>query len=1329
MKRIQRERDRGRSAVGSVVAAPRARLAVVLLGAVLGTAPGTAPALAQTDNRVYFQCPCSVQGDGTTMTVTFGARSYRDSDSGDISVRVYTEDDQWIGTVNTEQSLEAGATLETASYEGRMHRRPGEQLRLELRGGGHPDTVVMEGTVDLSEAFEVEAYDFLTDTDGDGVADANERLEGTDPEDPASTPGESVVDLAVYYTEGFADKYDGDPRARIRHFASHANMVLRDSGVAMEYRLVGMVQIPDPSTETRDIIHLENVRHGADLSLIIEVTNSQEYGNCGYASVSTSAFAHGRVRRGFTYATMRDDGNCNAVVISHELGHVLGLGHSHAQDEFGFSYRWARGHDVERDFYTLMSYGSSGAMGLERYSNPDASCRGRSGTGRPCGVDGDDKEGADSRAGLEAVRFQAARSREGFPDRDGDGVVDPGDGFPDDPDEWRWDSDGDGELDVFDDDDDGDGVADADDPFPLDGGEWADADGDGAGDNADPDDDNDAVADTVDLLPHHVTRAERMVLLVPPAADERREGFVRVANLSPEAGEVRIGAGDADGRRGELTLAIGAGETRHFNSTDLEEGNPDKGLSGGVGAGRGDWRLELSSQLDIEVAAYIRTTDGFLTAMHDTAPAVGDRHRVPFFNPGSNAAQVSLLRIFNPTAGVAAVAITGVDDDGRSPGGVTATVAPGAVRTFTSKRLEAGGDGFEGSLGDGRGKWRLTVESDRRVAVMNLLESPTGHLTNLSTASPHRFDEVQTVPLFPAADPSGPQGFARVFNRSAEAGEVRITAFDDAGAEHGPVTLALDAGETAHFNSADLERGNTAKGLSGGVGAGAGDWRLEFAAELDVEVLAYLRTPDGFVTAMHDAAPAVDGRHWVSVFNPGGNAEQVSRLRLVNRGTEPAEVHIRGVDDAGASPGDGASAGDAVRTTVPAGAARTFTAAQLEAGADGLDGALGDGRGKWRLIVESGQPLVVMSLLKSPTGHLTNLSTPGPGTASRTFRDELAGGGEGPEMVAIPRGGFRMGCAPDEDATCPESQRPPRDVVIAHRLALSTHEVTFAEWDACAVDGACTNVRDYWGRGERPVYGVTQFNAEEYATWLSDQTGKDYRLPSEAEWEHAARAGSTTVYHWGDEIGTDLAQCDGCTLLYDAKPGAGRVVHAQRLGPVRHARQSGGVGRRLPERELPGRTHRRLGVDERRLLRRDRARRPLARRPGQAGRRQPEPRSAPKGRRRRFPHRPHAFPGGRRGGRGRPRRHGLGGDRRRLALDHGGRTRLRRQGLFQLRAGRGGEALGGGGGEHEHIRHAARRRRVDPGRDRPRRHRGQLRPRILGGGGHVLRGGPRIATQ
>ena len=229
------------------------------------------------------------------------------------------------------------------------------------------------------------------------------------------------------------------------------------------------------------------------------------------------------------------------------------------------------------------------------------------------------------------------------------------------------------------------------------------------------------------------------------------------------------------------------------------------------------------------------------------------------------------------------------------------------------------------------------------------------------------------IPLFPAAARwarGGYQGFARIINRSETGGEVRIEAFDDAGMQHGPVTLRIEAGETVPFNSADLEGGNAGKGLSGGVGApGRGDWRLRLSSGLDIEVLAYIRTADGFLTAMHDVVSGGEAGHWVGIFNPGRNENQVSRLRLVNPGAQAARVRIGGIDDAGEA-SDGA-----VVVSVAAGASRTVSAKELEAGGRGLEGALGAGRGKWRLVVSASEPIEVMSLLASPTGHLTNLST------------------------------------------------------------------------------------------------------------------------------------------------------------------------------------------------------------------------------------------------------------------------------------------------------------------------------------------------------------------
>ena len=459
----------------------------------------------------------------------------------------------------------------------------------------------------------------------------------------------------------------------------------------------------------------------------------------------------------------------------------------------------------------------------------------------------------------------------------------------------------------------------------------------------------------------------------PAAADPSgRQGFVRVVNRSAVAGDVLIDAVDDAGKRfGPVRLAIGAGEAAHFNSRDLEAGNAAKGLSGGVGAPMaGHWRLALSSTLDIEVLSYLRTPDGFLTSVHDMLPRGAEGLRAAVFNPGSNSAQRSSLRLMNPGGGDEPVTVRGVDDRGHRRVALgLAAVPAGAARTVAAAALEAPS---LGGLGDGAGKWRLTVDVLWPVEAASLLTSPRGHLTNLSTAPAADADGVWRMPLFPATDSdSRREGFVRVVNHSRQAGEAQVVAVDDGGARVGPVTLALKAGQTVHFNSGDFERGNAAKGLRDGVGSPTrGDWRLELTSELDIAVMSYIRTTDGFLTSMHDLAPPGVGAQTarVPIFNPGSNRQQVSLLRVMNDGDTAATVTVTGVDDAG-------TPSDDVRLTVPAGEARTWEAADLEAGGAALEGALGDGVGKWRLAVASDVPVAVMSLLQSPGGYLTNLST------------------------------------------------------------------------------------------------------------------------------------------------------------------------------------------------------------------------------------------------------------------------------------------------------------------------------------------------------------------
>jgi formylglycine-generating enzyme required for sulfatase activity len=142
-----------------------------------------------------------------------------------------------------------------------------------------------------------------------------------------------------------------------------------------------------------------------------------------------------------------------------------------------------------------------------------------------------------------------------------------------------------------------------------------------------------------------------------------------------------------------------------------------------------------------------------------------------------------------------------------------------------------------------------------------------------------------------------------------------------------------------------------------------------------------------------------------------------------------------------------------------------------------------------------------------------------------------------PSLVEIPAGFFQMGSDKYDDS------KPVHRVTFAQPFSLAATEITFREWDACVADGGC----DYrppdqdWGRDTRPVINVSWQDAQVYTRWLSRRMGKVCRLPSEAEWEYAARAGTETEYalpapDGSDDIkGKNLANCADCGSEWDGK--------------------------------------------------------------------------------------------------------------------------------------------------------------------------------------------------
>jgi len=137
------------------------------------------------------------------------------------------------------------------------------------------------------------------------------------------------------------------------------------------------------------------------------------------------------------------------------------------------------------------------------------------------------------------------------------------------------------------------------------------------------------------------------------------------------------------------------------------------------------------------------------------------------------------------------------------------------------------------------------------------------------------------------------------------------------------------------------------------------------------------------------------------------------------------------------------------------------------------------------------------------------------------FRDCLAC----PEMSVIPSGTFLMGSTRGKKRELPVTK-----ITIRNPLAVSRYEITFDEWDACYTARGCSKRPSDrgWGRGKRPVINVLLTDIAEYLSWLTKKTGHVYRLPSESEWEYAARAGSQTEFSWGNQMQIGAANCRNC---------------------------------------------------------------------------------------------------------------------------------------------------------------------------------------------------------
>ncbi len=196
------------------------------------------------------------------------------------------------------------------------------------------------------------------------------------------------------------------------------------------------------------------------------------------------------------------------------------------------------------------------------------------------------------------------------------------------------------------------------------------------------------------------------------------------------------------------------------------------------------------------------------------------------------------------------------------------------------------------------------------------------------------------------------------------------------------------------------------------------------------------------------------------------------------------------------------------------------------------------------------------------------LASPSPTAAQEpgeTFRDCEAC----PLMVVVPAGSFTMG-SPDDEEGRYRLEGPQHEVTIGSPLAVGVYEVTFEEWDACVAAGGCSGYSpgdEGWGRGRLPVINVSWEDAQAYAQWLSGETGEDYRLLSESEWEYVARAGTETARYWGEDAAEQCLHANGLDQdLARTNEGRAWMEEYNRMSPVPC---SDGHGRTAPVGSYP----------------------------------------------------------------------------------------------------------------------------------------------------------------
>ncbi|MCY4130459.1 MAG: hypothetical protein OXG15_14590 [Gammaproteobacteria bacterium] len=543
----------------------RIRIGVALLVAFLAV-----PAFSQFERaQINIACPCSLTStDGSSANVSFGLVNNTDAIVEELYVTLgiagetLTSTNQvvdyaaFVDTVPLKVNIQANSTSDAQTYDLDLGAIPEGSYFFELLlhdhevVGGNPrlDSVWFKGEWSAPiGALQLTDANYLLDSDGDGVDDINEEIEGTDATDPSSYPPPPVIDILFLHEELSFEHYNTNPETFIPHILAATNDIYERSDSPVYFRAVGILD----ESDVPEIDEGESLEEDRYLELIEEydadivlVYRTRDTGLCGFAVTigghGDKGFLHPNERFPYTELFL-DPSSCAIDVTAHEIGHLMGLGHSYEQLSSG-AYLWSRGHAVHGEFGTVMAYAEIffRAVGIDVFSNPQLDCQ-----GKPCGVPHTEPNAAgsaDSALTLNVLKYQFARTSMPDPnfDFDGDGVGAVEDDFPIDPSEWS--------------DSDGDQFGDNRDAFPSDPTEWADTDGDGIGDNSDPDIDDDGIFNLSDPNPFDPTLTQPKLIRI--SSEEKGDEFgyysIRINDLNNDGlADLAIAAPNAKNATGE----------------------------------------------------------------------------------------------------------------------------------------------------------------------------------------------------------------------------------------------------------------------------------------------------------------------------------------------------------------------------------------------------------------------------------------------------------------------------------------------------------------------------------------------------------------------------------------------------------------------------------------------------------------------------------------------------------------------------------------------------------------------------------------------------------